>query len=289
MIVSIRAARAGDLSAIRDFTAGTFEWGDYVPEEFGGWLTEPDVLVMVAVDANDTAIGMGRAAILSARESWLSAARVHPDFRRQGIGSIINNHGVDWAREHGAVVIRLATEDTNTAARRQVEKIGYRPVARFALARRRFERPEPGTNGGKRLPADERLDLAPSSEAEPAYLVWSSGDYPSASHGLYACEGWAFRQLQAADLVRSARRRQLWSSPSAWAVIEPDEDRLWLPLFLTTPEDAGRGARALTDLAQERKAAMMTAMIPRIEWLEQALTAEHFEIQHPNYIYEKAL
>jgi hypothetical protein len=202
---------------------------------------------------------------------------------------MINDHGVAWAREAGAAVVRLATEVINTPARRQVEKIGYRAVAQFALARRRYEQVGPGTNGGKRPPADERLDLAPSSEAEPAYLVWASGDYPGASHGLYACEGWAFRQLQAADLAGSARRRQLWSSPSAWAVIEPDEDRLWLPLFLTTPEDARRGARALTDLGREHNAATVTAMIPRIDWLEEALTAEHFEIQHPNFVYEKAL
>lgn len=202
---------------------------------------------------------------------------------------MLNNHGVDWAREAGAAVVRLATEVINTPARRQVEKIGYRAVAQFALARRHYEQAGPGTNGGKRPPADERLDLAPSSEAEPAYLVWASGDYPGASHGLYASDGWAFRQLQATDLARSARRRQLWSSPSAWAVIEPDEDRLWLPLFLTTTEDAKRGARALTDLGREHNAGTVTAMIPRIDWLEEALTAEHFKIQHPNYVYEKAL
>lgn len=288
-MVNLRAAHEGDLAAIREFTADTFEWGDYVPDQFSNWLTEPDVMVMVATDADDKAIAMARVALLSPREAWLSAARVHPQFRRQGIGSLINHHGVEWARERGASVVRLATEVTNTAARRQVEKIGYRSVAEFALARRHYEPFGPGTNGGKRPPADERLDLAPSSEAEPAYLVWASGDYPGASHGLYACEGWAFRQLQAADLARSARRRQLWSSPSAWVVIEPVEDRLWLPLFLTTPEDARRGTRALTDLGREHNAVTVTAMIPRIVWLEEALTAEHFEIEHPNYVYEKAL
>jgi ribosomal protein S18 acetylase RimI-like enzyme len=288
-VVNVRTARAGDLLAIRDFTADTFEWGDYVPDEFPTWLTEPEVMVMVATTADDKAIAMARVALLSSREAWLSAARVHPEFRRQGIGSMINDHGVDWARDQGAAVMRLAIEVSNTAARKQVEKIGYRAVAQFALARRRYEKLGPATNGGKRPPADERLDLAPSSEAEPAYLVWASGDYPGASHGLYASDGWAFRQLQAADLARSARRRQLWSSPSAWAVIEPDEDRLWLPLFLTTPEDARRGARALTDLGREHNAGTVTAMIPRIKWLEEALIAEHFEIQHPNYVYEKPL
>ncbi|MDP3983737.1 MAG: hypothetical protein Q8Q52_01860, partial [Acidimicrobiia bacterium] len=123
----------------------------------------------------------------------------------------------------------------------------------------------------------------------PGYLVWASGDYPAASHGLYACHGWAFRRLHAADLLQAAKRRQMWASPSAWAIIEPKEEELWLPLFVTTPEDASRAARALTDLAVERNARSLAAMIPRIDWLEESLAAEHFAIQHPNYIYEKPL
>jgi hypothetical protein len=33
----------------------------------------------------------------------------------------------------------------------------------------------------------------------------------------------------------------------------------------------------------------MRALIPRIDWLEEALSAEHFQILHPNHIYEKPL
>lgn len=289
MAVTIRPGRPEDLAAVREFTTDTFDWGDYVPDVYLDWLTEPNAIVMVAADQSDSPVALGRVAMLSNQEAWFSAARVRPDHRRQGIGSMINDHGVEWARGRGAQVMRLATEDNNTAARRQVEQLGYRPVARFAMSYRRFEQATAGTNGGKRLPADERLDLASSSEAEPAYLVWSSGDYPAASHGLYACDGWAFRRLQAADLVRSARHRQLWSSPSAWVVIEPDERALWLPFFLTTPEDATRATRALTDLAAEQNVRSMRALIPRIDWLEAAFAAEHFQILHPNHIYQKPL
>jgi ribosomal protein S18 acetylase RimI-like enzyme len=287
--VTIRPGRPEDLAAVKGFATDTFEWGDYVPDAYPEWLNEPNTVVLVATDPNDSPVALGRVVLLSTREAWFSAARVRPDHRRQGIGSIINDHGVEWARDQGAQVMRLATEDNNTGARSQVEKLGYRPVARFVMAQRHFGQPEPGTNGGKRLPADEKLDLASSSEAEPAYLVWSSGDYPAASHGLYACEGWAFRRLHAADLVRSARHRQLWASPSAWVVIEPDEDQLWLPFLLTTAEDATRAARSLTDLAVERTVKSMRALIPRIDWLEEALSAEHFQILHPNHIYEKPL
>ncbi len=289
MNVSIRRGRRDDAEAVRAFTTHTFDWGDYVPDEFVNWLSDPKAEVMVAVAGGDSPIAVGKVTMLSPREAWLSGARVHPEHRRRGIGSALNDHGMVWAQGQGAQVIRLATEDANVAARAQVEKLGFRAVARFSLARRAFEQALPGVNGGRRLPAEERLDLASSSEAEPAYLVWASGDYPLASHGLYAAIGWAFRRLQFADLQQAARARQLWASPSAWAIVEPDDQSMWVPLFVTTPEDAPRAVRALVDLGHEHRTGSIAGLVPALDWLEDALSAEHFAFQHPSHIYEKPL
>ena len=213
---------------------------------------------------------------------------------RQGIGSVMNDFGVEWARERRAKVIRLATEDENTAARSQVEKLGYRAVARFALAVRALESKTPprvgtGSNGGRRLTGTERLDLAPSAEADPAYLVWSTGDQARVAHQLFPADGWSFRRLRPGDLVAAAKARRLWTSPSAWVVTEEKAEETWVPLFITTIEDADRAAIALIDLAQERRAKLLRVMIPRVDWLEEALERHRFQIDHPNLIYEKAL
>lgn len=206
----------------------------------------------------------------------------------------MNDFGVNWAREQGAKVIRLATEETNTAARQQVEKLGYRSVARFVLAIRNLEAKGslgsgPGSNGGRRLTGSERLDLAPSAEAEPAYLVWSTGDHARVGHQLYAYEGWSFRRLRTADLVAAAKARNLWTSPSAWVVLDEEDGEIWVSLLVTTIEDADRAVSALIDLAQERGAVRLAVMIPRIDWLEEALGRQRFEMLHPNFIYEKPL
>lgn len=288
MEVTIRSGLLEDWEAIRAFTVDTFAWGDYVHREFGNWLEDPKAEVLVA-EWEGRPIAVGKVTLLSPREAWLSGARVHPQHRRRGVGSALNDHGVVWARQRGAQVIRLATEDVNQAARSQVEKLGYRTVARFVLARRMFERETPGANGGQRLPADERLDLASSSEAEPAYLVWSSGDFPQASHSLFAVEGWSFRRLAASDLLLAAKARKLWVSPSAWAIVEPEDQELWVPLFVTTPEDAARAVRSLVDLGHEQQAASISGLVPELDWLHDALVAEHFELIHPNYVYEKPL
>ena len=64
---------------------------------------------------------------------------------------------------------------------------------------------------------------------------------------------------------------------------------MWVPLFVTTLEDADRAAIALVDLAQEREAKLLKVMIPRVDWLEEALQRRGFAMEHPNLIYEKAL
>jgi ribosomal protein S18 acetylase RimI-like enzyme len=287
--LTIRPGRPQDLEDIKTFTTGTFEWGDYVADEYLNWLANDSVQAIVATGPGGRVVAVAKVAMLSPVEGWLAAARVHPEYRRQGIGSRINEAGGDWLRERGAQVVRLAIEEVNDPARRQVEKLGYRPVARFALAVRGFERMGHGANGGKRLPAPERFDLAHSSESVPAYMLWSTSEYSRAGHGLYPVEGWSFRRLYAADLEEAARQRRLWACPSGWAVVEAGHDGLWLPLFITSAEDSGRAARALTDLADEQRVGRLQAMVPRIPWLEEALTAEHFEVKHPNFIYEKPL
>jgi ribosomal protein S18 acetylase RimI-like enzyme len=292
--ITIRPGRIEDAERVRSFTEDTFAWGDYVGREFPTWLDRPDELAIVAADDEGSAVAVARVGLLSEAEAWLSGARVHPDHRRQGIGSVMNDFGVEWSRERGAKVIRLATEETNTAARAQVEKLGYRAIARFALAVRAIESRTtpgsgPGSNGGRRLTGTERLDLAPSAEADPAYLVWSTGDQARVAHQLFPADGWAFRRLRPADLVAAAKARRLWTSPSAWVVTEEEDDEMWVPLFITTIEDADRAAVALVDLAQERAAGLLRVMIPRVDWLEEALQRHQFQLAHPNLIYEKAL
>ena len=287
--VSLREGRPEDLDAIQEFTTDTFAWGDYVPDQYLNWLTEPSGAVLVAADAGDRVLAMVHIEQLSPKEGWLSAARVRPDYQRQGLGSQLNQAGVDWLRSRGVLVVRLTTEENNLVAQQQVEKLGYRQVSRFALAERRFSQQGVESNGGRRLPGPERLDLAPAAETEPAYLVWSTGDLDWASHGLYASKGWAFRRLAIADLVSASRGRRFWASPAAWAIAEEEEEGLWVSVLLTTPDEADRAVRSLVDLAEEKKVQWMGVMVPRVDWLERALESQHLEINYPNIVWEKAI
>lgn len=291
--VLLREGRPEDLERIREFATATFTWGDYVPDQYLTWLEDSSGAALVATDAEDQVVAVVHAQQLSPGEGWLSGARVHPDYQRQGIGSMLNGAGVEWMQAKGLLVVRLTVEENNQPAQGQVEKLGYRPIARFGLAERSFERLGRQVtrfgNGGRRLPGPDRFDLAPAAEAEPAYMVWATGDLNRAGHGLYASEGWSFRRLQLDDLEQAARQRHFWTSPSGWAVAAQGDENLWVSLFLTTPDEADWAARALVDLAEEMRAGWMGVMVPRIAWLEAALAVEHLELNYPNIVYEKPL
>jgi GNAT superfamily N-acetyltransferase len=284
----IRAARPDDLPQIASFTADTFEWGDYVADAFDEWLDDDRGHVMVA-EVDGRVIGLGRVVLLSDREAWLHAARVHPDHRRSGIGAALNDHGCDWARARGAVVARLMTEDWNEPAIRQVTKLGYRRTASWAWAERRTDDGEvdPRTNGGRRVPGEERLTPGGSAEAEPAWIAWSTGELAVTGRQLYPI-GWHFRTMTIDDVTAAARRRALWQCPSGWVVADVEDDGWHLSWVVTNDLDADRLLRAVLDRAQATSLSWIRVMVPRVAWMEDALRQAGFEL-HPAGIYALGL
>ncbi len=110
--------------------------------------------------------------------------------------------------------------------------------------------PAPGGNGGKRVPAPQRLTPAPAAEADVAMLAWAGGPLEQAAHGLFATRPWTWRRLTLADLrgrrpparpVAGALRAGPWPTGA--------EGTLHVSWLCTHPEDARIMLRALVDLA----------------------------------------
>jgi GNAT superfamily N-acetyltransferase len=268
--LQIRNARRDDIPAIESLTANTFEWGDYIPGVIEDWLESDSSVVLVACD-DDVPIAMAKASMLSTTEAWFSAARVHPEWRGRGIAGTVAGELDEWARFQGALVGRLVIEDWNEASIKHVEKIGMRPVSRVVRCTRTVTRsePAPGGNGGKRVPAQERLRPTRSAEAEPAFMSWSAGELGRATRGLFAI-GWSFRRLTVADLVAAARIDALWETHTGWAMGAPAGDQFSVGWVETRPDDADDFMRAIVDLSAASGAESLAAWIPEIDW---ALTA----------------
>ena len=271
MSFSTRPARAEDKAAIASFTEDTFEWGDYVVDQFDRWLADPNGVVIVGVDESDTAISMGRTTMLSPIEAWLQGVRVRDDWRRRGIAGAMAADGTAWARERGARVARLIIEDWNEPARKQVEHDGFRNVGDWVRARRSVGEasPLPAGNGGRRVAAQEQLVRAHASEAEPAYMSWSAGSLARPSRGLFAV-GWAWRRLAKGDLEQAAKHDALWITRSGWVMAAISDSLLEVGWLETRQEDAVDLLRAIVDLASKLDAESLAVTMPATPWLTTA-------------------
>ena len=289
--MDIRPARPDDVEPVTAFTTGTFDWGDYVPDRLPAWLDDAGSIVMVATDDSDRPIGLARAIRMSDREAWIHAARVHPDHRRTGVGSAVNEALCAWASEQGASVVRLLTEEWNTAAKRQVEASGYRQICEWSWPMRELGsgRIDPVTNGGKRVPGEEQLASGSRAEIDPAWVAWSTSELAAAGRNLFPV-GWTFRRMRLEDVHEASRSRELMQCASGWVIARAraDDSELFVPWVVTNPLDAPRLARAVVDLAARRRMSSVMAMIPSVDWLEDAFEQAGCEIRRGS-IYARAL
>ena len=259
---SIRLARISDVESVTAWTTETFSWGDYIPERMPKWLADPSSAVLVSTDDADAPAALVHVTMLSPNECWIEGARVHPDHRRRGLGSSLNDAGVAWARQRGARVIRLAIEEDNRAARSQVESIGYRHVSTWVYAAFDVE-------ATHRTSDQYRLRAAPGSDAEAAWLSWAASDLARDGRELIAL-GWQWRTARPEDVTNVG---ELLQSPAGWVIIDqPEADWISTRWFATTPDGLLPLLDGLMDLAAERKVVDLDVKLPRIGWTAEALT-----------------
>ncbi len=287
MSYRVRPARAADHDQVAAFTADTFEWGDYVADRFLEWLSVPDSELVVVVDDSDRVVGLARVVLMSPQEIWLHAARVHPDHRRGGVGSLLNQAGLEFGRRHGARIARLLIETWNQAAQKQVTKLGYHRSGEWVAADKDLAM-EPSTNGHRRVAGEERLTPARRTDTDLAWMTWTVSDLALVGRGLIA-KGWWFRTMRIDDLEQAVRAGRLWQCPSGWMVGGMAGDgRFEVEWLLTTDLDCERLLRSIIDLADGMKAESVWMMVPAIDWLVDQLNGYGFRLQ-PSTVWVKTL
>ncbi len=276
----IRPARAEDVSLIAPWTRDTFAWGDYVPDLMSGWLEEPDSLVFVCVYEDDVPVALSRVQLLSPTEAWLSAARVHPDHRRSGMGMAMNDYSVEWARSRGAIVARLTIEADNEAARSQVLRSAYRLTGRWSYA-------TADVSTGTPMASGDRLRVGTVIDADAAWTFWSQSELAYAARDLISL-GWRWRKASRQDLDRAVDTRTFYQSPGGWVIAEGDDHGISVRWLATSPPDAPLLLQGLRDLLRDTARGRVEAMIPVTVWSVEALLREGYGV-HPVEIYSKGL
>jgi len=266
----LRPARPEDREAIVAFTQGTFPWGDYIDRVFDDWLARPDGLTLVA-EVEGRPVGLARGSLLSPAEAWAQGLRVHPGHRRRRLGTVLLDGLAEWAAGQGARVIRLSSEDANTAAGALIPTAGFRPIGRWLIVEKDDLQTAstPRVNGGKRALAADRLRPAPAAEAEAAMISWSGGPLEAESHSLFS-RHWCCRRLTLGDLAEAAGQGKLWQGRPGWLLGEIDRDEFQVHWLSTYPEDAPALVAALLEVAVTAGADRLEGQVPAVDWLGDA-------------------
>lgn len=276
MSVEFRTARPEDHAPIAAFTQDTFHWGDYVADRFLHWLDDEATEVFVAAD-DGVAVGIVRVELLTPQEAFLASARVDPQYRGRGVAGTLNDRCMSWAADQGALVGRLAVEEWNEPARRQVAKLGFRSVSSWNFSHLTPDESTPSNSTG--------LEAADESEAESAFGAWAMGGLARAAHELFQRD-WTWRKMAISDLSLAARAGQLLSGPNGWLIAakEEAEEVLWIPWLQTSHSEAPGLVAQLRGLAGDSN--LIRVMAPSTPWLDEALARTGFEL-NPIQIYQK--
>lgn len=289
MSFSIRVAEPRDLPVVAQFTANTFEWGDYISDFLPGWIEHEGVHVVVATNEADVAVAVGTGHMVSKQEGWLQGTRVSEEWRRKGVASAIGEELIGWAGTQGAQIVRLITEGWNTPAQQQVQSAGFIKRGTWVVGSLGIEDSEPtvATNGGKRARAHRKLELAHSSESIPAWSSWRAGPLVAPARGLWF-RHWKWLRLTTDHLEQAAKNGWLWSSQTGWAVAYKEQSTLNVGWLECGPDDAHDMAKSLVDLALETRADSLRIAVPPVDWLVEALDRIGCE-PHPMVVFERPL
>lgn len=179
------------------------------------------------------------------------------------MGSAMNDYGVEWLRKRGARVVRLATEEDNVAARRQVETLDYRVTCTWVYAF--YEPPDIS------VPDAMRLRPAHPSDVDAAWMFWSASDLAHDGRELIA-HGWRWRRATPDDLAQAAATKTLYQAPSGWVIADnSDEETMRCLWMATTPEEAPRLVESLISLCSSRGFPHLSVKTPDVPWMTECL------------------
>jgi GNAT superfamily N-acetyltransferase len=114
----IRKALASDKEAVLEFCKYTFSWGDYIVDVWDRWQSKNGLYV---IQDNGEVLGVYNLALYE-KEAWIEGMRVHPQYRRKGLGKQMLTHAESISQNK---IIRLIIESENCPSIKLVESMGY--------------------------------------------------------------------------------------------------------------------------------------------------------------------
>lgn len=254
MDLAIRPALPRDKRGVFDAIRTVWGGNDYLLKTFDDWVRQRRDRLYVA-ELDGRIVGVARLAWFSPSEAWLETLRVHPRFRRRGIGRALMRHRIAIARAAGARRIAFSTESQNESQIRSARHLGFRRLAtlQWMVARARSGEP----------PRRAR----PEDEASLRRLVRDRSTTDRVL--IHRDRGWRWQRLERSDISAAIRARRCYVSDGprgvrAFAIVEPDKanDELIIRLLVGGAHGTGELLDRLRAVARGLALSQVSAFRP---------------------------
>jgi len=129
---NIRPLRGSDKEDILEIAKHTWEGHDYLPYFFDAWLKDSNSHTSV-VEKDGHVVALANLRVIEdGRTGWMEGLRVHPDYRGQGLASVLTHHVVKLAQKIPVERIRYTTAAGNDTSLHLGETVGMK--RKFDLA-----------------------------------------------------------------------------------------------------------------------------------------------------------
>ncbi|MGI0072471.1 MAG: GNAT family N-acetyltransferase [Nitrosotalea sp.] len=116
--MKIRDAMSSDKATVLEFCKDTFSWGDYVADVWDRWQSKGQLYV---VEDDGKVVGVYNLAI-SEKQAWIEGMRVHPKYRRKGLGKSMLSYAESIIQNK---TTRLIIESENHPSIMLAKSMGY--------------------------------------------------------------------------------------------------------------------------------------------------------------------
>lgn len=271
----IRPARPEDRPAMERITAHTWDDGDYLPQVWDEWLADESGELTVGEwgGPGGPVVAISKITAQPEGQVWLEGMRVDPDYRERGIASRFLQYNLEYARSHGARVVRLATSSHNTPVHHMVAHQGMEQVGAYAIW---VAEPLPG--------GPQPAFLAPQNAAQVDEFLQNSSVL-AYTHGLFTRD-WAAEELSAGQVAEFLEKRQVVAERTAEGQLsamivlfaEPGDEEMWIGFADGQPPALTKLATAIrAHAAQAAGVETIRMMIPAVDWLREAFHAAGYD------------
>jgi GNAT superfamily N-acetyltransferase len=208
--------------------------------------------------------------------------RVHPDFRRQKIGTKLDSAARQLARENGCRVARLVTSMKNIPAQATLDTEGYSRVAQF--------------NEWETEPAPEdfsMLRVASDNDVHEILGRWRESEIYQASRAVVANRRWHWKEIDDARLRKHIAANEVRVAPGGFAIVCPLEEKDWNGLTIYAlagdKESMVAIARAVRGEAHYRGYSHVEASVAECAPLNASLQRAGYRTDGGLFLYEQGL